>query len=338
MIPEQSWQRLFDSRLFADDPVAIVIVLLVLIVLIASRLLIAGLSRFGWLDEKTSDELSARWRSWCWLGLLITAPIMFGAAYTIVAVFVLSLLCFHEFSRVTGIFRDGMICGAVVLGMVVTYFAVFDHWERLFFASAPLTIAAIAAVSIPLDRPKGYVQRVALGVFGYSLFGFSLAYLANLANEPGYRSILLMLILLVALNDVFAYCSGKLIGKKKLVPNTSPGKTYAGALWALFLTTVLTIGIGWKVFAGTPMQNFVYLAILGAMISVLGQLGDLMLSSIKRDVGLKDTGSWIPGHGGTLDRFDSLVLVPPAVFHYLSFVQGPLGESEPLRIFTRLLF
>ena len=76
------------------------------------------------------------------------------------------------------------------------------------------------------------------------------------------------------------------------------------------------------------------LIILGVLVSVLGQLGDLMLSSIKRDVGVKDTGAVIPGHGGLLDRFDSLVLVPPAVFHYLSLFLGPLGAGQAERILT----
>jgi phosphatidate cytidylyltransferase len=66
----------------------------------------------------------------------------------------------------------------------------------------------------------------------------------------------------------------------------------------------------------------------------LGQLGDLILSSVKRDLGLKDLGVSIAGHGGWLDRFDSLVLVPPAVYHFLCYQLGPLGLNEPVRIFT----
>jgi len=72
---------------------------------------------------------------------------------------------------------------------------------------------------------------------------------------------------------------------------------------------------------------------LGLIVSVAGQFGDLMVSSIKRDIGIKDMGASIPGHGGLLDRFDSMLLVAPAVFHYIAFFRG-FGLDQPTRIFT----
>ncbi len=85
-------------------------------------------------------------------------------------------------------------------------------------------------------------------------------------------------------------------------------------------------------FAGTPMAEPVHLIALGAMISIVGQLGDLMLSSVKRDLGIKDMGHTIPGHGGLLDRFDSLILVAPAVFHYIHYFSG-VGVDQTPRCF-----
>jgi phosphatidate cytidylyltransferase len=124
------------------------------------------------------------------------------------------------------------------------------------------------------------------------------------------------------------------VGGPKLLPATSPGKTVAGSVGALVLTTALVAGVGHFVFAGTAVARPGPLLVLGAGLSLLGQLGDLLVSSLKRDVGVKDTGAVIPGHGGLLDRFDSLVLVPPAVFHYLSLLLGPLGSGEAQRILT----
>jgi len=102
----------------------------------------------------------------------------------------------------------------------------------------------------------------------------------------------------------------------------------------LLLTTALVFTVGRALFAGTAMDDSFSLVMLGILISVLGQLGDLILSAIKRDIGIKDLGVCIAGHGGWLDRFDSLVLVPAAVYHFLSYHLGPLGQGQPARIFT----
>jgi len=88
------------------------------------------------------------------------------------------------------------------------------------------------------------------------------------------------------------------------------------------------------VLRGTPADRLSVLVTLGIGISVLGQLGDLVIPSIKRDVGIKDIGVILPGHGGLMDRFDSLILVPAVVFHYLSLQLGPLAAGEPARIFS----
>jgi phosphatidate cytidylyltransferase len=183
------------------------------------------------------------------------------------------------------------------------------------------------------DEPKGYIQRVALGVFGFALFGSCLGHLGYLANDRDYRPVLILIFLSVELNDVFAFIVGKTLGKRKLAPNTSPKKTIAGALGALVLTTALVAGVGWFVFQGTMLAHPVHLVILGILISVLGQFGDLVLSSIKRDLGLKDMAATIPGHGGLLDRFDSVLLVAPAVFHYINYFVG-VGADQVPNVFT----
>src|SRR5262249_17394150 len=122
-------------------------------------------------------------------------------------------------------------------------------------------------------------------------------------------------------------------GGRPLAPNTSPKKTTAGAVSALVLTTLLVMGLGTFVFRDTPLGEPGRLAVLGVIISAVGQLGDLMLSSIKPDLGIKDMGVTLPGHGGLLDKFDSLILAAPAAFHFINYYVN-VGAEQPRRILT----
>jgi phosphatidate cytidylyltransferase len=327
-------QRLFGWDQAFQHPVMPWVVGLIVVVLVVSPLVIFLLRRAGRIDYKAHQELMLRWRSWLFLSVFMLAPLLLGAAWVMAGVCLLSLLCYREFARSTGLFREKTISAAVVLGILLVTFAAVDNFSRLFFASAALTVGLIVIITIPQDRPHGYIQRTALGVLGFLLFGYSFGYLGFFANSPNYRPILILLILGVELNDVFAFCCGKLIGGPKAIPNTSPGKTWAGCLGALVLTTAFVATLGHFVFQGTAVDRLDRLLILGAGLSILGQFGDLLLSSIKRDVGVKDTGNVIPGHGGLLDRFDSLALVPPAAFHFLSLCLGPIGADQMQRLLT----
>jgi phosphatidate cytidylyltransferase len=278
-------------------------------------------------------ELWARYRSWLLLAPLIVGPILLGAAWTMAAVGLMSLVCYREFARATGMFRQPAISSLVVLGILAVTFAVVDHWYGLFVAITPLLIALMAAVALCSDQPKGYVQRVALGVFAFLLFGVCFGHLAYFANDARFRPMLLWLILCVELNDVFAYIVGKTLGGARLAPNTSPNKTVAGALGALVLSTALAASLGAWVFAGTALDTPLKLITLGVILSVTAQLGDLTLSSIKRDLGIKDWAATFPGHGGLLDRFNSLLFAAPAVFHYVGYFQG-IGLDQVPRILT----
>ena len=101
----------------------------------------------------------------------------------------------------------------------------------------------------------------------------------------------------------------------------------------MVLTTTAAAVIGNFVFRGTALAQPAHLVVMGLIISVGGILGDLTLSSVKRDVGIKDMGATIPGHGGLLDRFNSVLLVAPAVFHYVRYLRG-IGEGLEGRVFT----
>jgi phosphatidate cytidylyltransferase len=299
----------------------------------AAPIVIRFLQRRHTISDKLAHDLWQRYTSWLVLAPLMIVPVLLGAFWTILGVGVLSLFCYREYARATGLFRERTVSLIVVLGIFAVTFSVLDNWYALFVALWPLTTGAIAAVAILSDRPKGYLQRVALGILAFALFGSCLGHLGYFANDTRYRPILFWIVMTVELNDVFAYVSGKSFGHRKLAPQTSPNKTLGGAIGAAVLTTTLAAIIAHYVFRHTPIDRWYRLIALGLIISVLGQLGDLLISSIKRDLDIKDMGVLFPGHGGLLDRFDSLILVAPAVFHFVGFY-GILGPSEPTRIFS----
>jgi phosphatidate cytidylyltransferase len=321
------WDRVFAS------PVTTGIIAGVGAVLAIALAAITALSLRAKTDAALRRELWLRLGSWIVILPLLLGPILLGKGWMIAMVVVLSLLCLGEFSRATGLFRDPLIPGFVALGVFAVNFAALDHWYGFFVALWPLTVCVIAVCSIPADRPRGYIQRTGLGILAYMLFGAGLAHLGYMSNDPGYRPIVLMLVTAVAFNDVFAFTCGKLIGGPKLLPATSPGKTIAGALGALAGTTALVAWLSHEIFIGSMMDRPHWLILLGLLVSAAGQAGDLMLSSIKRDLGIKDMGAAIPGHGGVLDRFNSLLLVAPASFHFIGYFIG-FGLTEPQRILT----
>ncbi len=325
-------ERLFGFRHAFDSPVTTWIVVAVISALVIAAVIIWILHATKRTSAALHDELVKRVAAWAVMAPLLVGPILLGAAWTILAVAILSILCYREFARATGFFRNRSLSIVVVLGIFATTFAIADHWYGFFVAIPPLTIVMLAMVAILKDEPRGYTQRVGLGVISFLLFGHCLGHLGYMANDADFRPIILLIILTVELNDVFAYLAGKTFGHRKIAPHTSPNKTLGGALGALVLTTMLVASVGHFVFQGSLVDTPIKLIGLGLIVSVAGQFGDLMLSSIKRDIGIKDMSAAIPGHGGLLDRFDSMLLVAPAVFHYIGYFRG-FGLDQPARIF-----
>ena len=308
---------------------------------IAGLLIIASglrwfLGKTGRLQESLNTEIRKRTRTWYVIVAFIIAPMIVGPGWTVAAIALLSMFCFSEFARATGLDKERLISYLVILGIVVVTIAAHAKSMAVFQAIPILFCIAIAGSAILADRPSGFVQRVGLSIFGFLFFGYGFGFLSLITSDPRYRPILLLLIIAVELNDVFAYMAGKLLGRRKMSPNTSPNKTIAGGLGALFLTTLTVYGLGRFVFQGTLAAAPMLLIPLGMGISIGGQLGDLMLSSVKRDVGIKDLGRLLPGHGGLLDRFDSLVLVSPLYFYFVEFfVSSPETQSIVTQIINK---
>lgn len=328
-----TWQRLFGIRHAFDEPAVATISLLLAAGLLLSALVIVGLDRAGRLEQALRDDLWRRYRSWVVLVCGMTLPILLGAFWAIAATCLLSMLCFREFARTTGFFREKLMNLLVVLGILALAFACLDHWYRLFVALAPMEIVVIAAVSTSLDRPRGYIQRVAMASLSFLLFGCCLGHLGYMANDTHYRSLMLLLIFSIQVNDVCAYVVARTIGGPRLAPETSPNKTIPGALGAILLTTLFVFALGALVFPEGSLHSPWLRLTLGVVVSICGQMGDLTISAIKRDAGVKSTGNWLPGHAGVLDRANSLLLSAPALFHFVNYART-IGVDQQVRIFT----
>jgi len=319
--------------MFGLHPVAFWIAAGIAAVLLITPLLFLMLDKAGKLTPALRTDLWTRYKSWLVLAPLMVGPLLAGRLPAIIGVGVLSLACYREFARATGMFRYRAISAVVALGIVLLTFAAADQWYGFFVALSSLTVSLLVIIALFADQPKGYIQRVALGIFAFSLFGVCLGHFGYFANDKAGQAFLIAILLCVELNDVFAYCTGKIFGRRKLAPQTSPNKTIGGAIGAAILTTALFASLVHAIVRGTVLDQPAHLIVLGLLLSLTGQWGDLVMSSIKRDLGVKDLGVAIPGHGGLLDRFDSLIFVGPAMFHYVNYFLG-LGLDLPVRGIT----
>ncbi len=223
-----AWERLFGFRQAFQEPAVVTILGLLVLLLVVSPIIILILDRVVGLDPALRDDLRRRYLSWLILVPIIAMPVLLGAAWTILAVAALSLFCFSEFAEATGLFRDKLMCLLVVVGILALAFAVADHWYRLFVALTPMSIVVITAVATSRDRPKGYIQRVALAIFGFILFGTCLGHVSFMANDAHYRSLILLLVFSAQLNDIFAFVVGRSLGGPKLAPRpTRPRRSPA---------------------------------------------------------------------------------------------------------------
>lgn len=282
----------------------------------------------GLLTPKTFVDIRTRTLTW-----MVLAPAMLGAIVwcplsAMLGVTAAALLCYREFARATGLFRYRVLSALVVLAMLVMAGAMVGGWYGLFVAVPAMTMAVLAGFAVLPDEPKGYLRRLGLAGTGFLLFGAGLLHLGYIANDARYRPVLCLLLLCVQGSDIAAYCVGKAIGRRKVFPNTSPNKTLGGHLGALVISTALFFVLGRLVFAGTSIQGWT-LGALAVMVAAGAQLGDLVLGSIKRDIGIKDMAATLPGHGGFLDRFNSFLPVAPITFHFMHHLMDFGAGTKP---------
>lgn len=198
---------------------------------------------------------------------------------------------------------------------------------------ATVLLLASAAGAIWLRGVEGEpLLAVAVTVFGALYPGLLLAHAVFLRHLPGIvdpwhgTALLFVPVLLTWASDTCAYFVGRALGRRKLIPRVSPGKTVEGALGAVAGTVLVATAYAQLLsrFPGYRV-GLAEAVVLGLLISVAAQVGDLAESLWKRDAGVKDSGTLLPGHGGALDRFDSLFFTLPLAYAFLRFVVGTEG-------------
>lgn len=288
----------------------------------------------GTTSEELHRELILRLKTWAIIIPVAVVPVLLGPTAIAVAVLLLGTLCFREFSRATGINQRHRIFIPVFIGLLLASGAILIDDHRLLLLSAPL-VGLLTCTSLLLqDQPSGYLKRIALANLGFMLCGLWPGHLGFLCSGPSRGTVLLWFILCIELNDVFAFVAGKIAGRTKLCPNTSPGKTREGLGGSVVLTTCFVTLSGLVLFPGEQLGQAIILIPVGVLLSLSGSIGDLILSSIKRDLHLKDMSQSLPGHGGMLDRCDSLIFAAPVIALTLGLIDSfpalhELTTSQP---------
>jgi phosphatidate cytidylyltransferase len=275
---------------------------------------------------KKVSSIWKTYRGWLVMAPLVLGTIFLGRTATIIGVSLLAIFGFKEFARATGLYDDWWLTGLVYLGIVLLGTASFvtdprlgyPGWYGLFMASPAYVVGALLLVPILRNRAKGQLQQVALAIVGFIYFGWMFSHLGFLANSEFAYGYILYLIFAVEINDVAAFTCGKLFGKHKLRENISPNKTIEGSIGAICVSLV----IPWLLWFSFPHFEPWHLVVAGLVVGIGGQLGDLVISYIKRDIGIKDMGVVIQGHGGILDRVDSMIFVAPIFFHVVRWIHG----------------
>jgi phosphatidate cytidylyltransferase len=270
-------------------------------------------------------ELRLRIRSW-WIMVAV-----FAAALTLHRNLALSFFAFVSFlalkeylSLIPTRRSDRRVLFWAYLAIPAQYVWVGMEWYGMFIIFLPVYVFLFLPLRMVLVGETTEFLRAA-GTLHWGLMTtvFSISHVAFLLVLPAERNpvaggagLVLFLVLLTEANDVAQYLWGKSLGRRKILPKISPNKTWAGFLGGVGTATALAVVLAPYL---TPLDPL-HAGIAGALIGVGGFVGDVVISAVKRDIGVKESGALIPGHGGILDRIDSLTYTAPLLFHYLRYL------------------
>lgn len=300
--------------------------LLVLIAGAAGVLLLA--SAIGWAlalryspngENAAIENLNDRIRAWWVMVLFLSLAFIGGRAGVILLFALCSFAALREFVTLTNAKRADhlSLVAAFFVVLPVQYYLIWIGWYGMYAIFIPVYVFLLLPILSALrGETDNFLIRVAEMQWALMICVFCASHVPALLNLniPGYegRNVLLIafLVVVVQLSDVLQYVWGKLIGRRKIAPRLSPSKTVEGFVGGSLSATAIGAGLWWM----TPFSP-VGAAVMAFIITIMGFFGGLVMSAIKRDRGVKDWGHAIAGHGGFIDRLDSVVFSAPIFFH-----------------------
>jgi phosphatidate cytidylyltransferase len=296
-------------------------------------LVVASLTGFAlkrWLARGAPhggiDNLNARINAWWAMVLVIGVAFLGGRAGVTLLFLFVSFAALREFMSLT--YTRGGDHNALAVAFFVVlplqYLWVYLGWYGTYTIFIPVyAFLVLPIIAAAAGDTRRFLERAAKMQWGLMICVFCISHVPALLTLEikGYegRDLLLIafLVLVVQSSDVLQYIWGKLAGRRPLAPSISPSKTWEGLLGGIATATALGAALYW-ITPFTPWQA----ALMALAINTMGFFGGLVLSAIKRDRGVKDWGTLIEGHGGMLDRIDSVVFAAPVFFHLTRFGWG----------------
>jgi len=309
-----AWSKPTTNTVLASCVVAALLVAASLLVLVMKRA----------CPGRDFRELEQRIRSWWTICVLFLGAILLSGVTALLLFAFISYLALKEYFSLIPTRRvDRRVLFWAYLAIPLQYWWAYVGWYGMFIIFIPVYMFLIIPVRlVAMEETKGFLRAVGMIHWGLMVTVFCLSHAAWLFVLPaegnpagGSAGLVLYLVGLTELNDVAQYAWGKLLGRRKIIPGVSPKKTWEGFIGGVVTTTVISLAMAPIL---TPMSIKSAL-LVGASISLLGFLGDVTVSALKRDLGIKDSGSILPGHGGILDRVDSLVFTAPLFLHYIRY-------------------
>lgn len=287
---------------------------------------------FHGLSDEVSRSHFQSLRTWWSLSAALAFALLVGHIGVTLLMATAGFLSLREYLRIVGWGRIGQPTALVVFAIAVLYYALLLlGYDAMLRSSAPVAfVIALGTVRAWLGLVEDYIRITAALVWGLMLFIFCLSFATFLSNSRGFPEPwmgsdgwFLYLVLLTEGNDIAQALIGRQYGKTKIVPRISPKKSLEGLVGGLCVTVVLSVILApWLTgFMQDRSWNGVVATLLsGVLISLFGFLGDINKSGIKRDVGVKDSGTLLPGQGGMMDRIDSLTFSAPAFYFFVQFI------------------